>query len=211
MQAVDVLEDDAAVWWEGGLEVDADGAPNAYHPDGRSGLDYLANAGHPGNWYGLVVGTEGEPVVQRESDPCPGFYVSTTALQDRSRASTDPRRYVDSGKVPYLSVPKDAVQGRGLKLGDVGFAWCRRTGRFSAAVVADVGPRGKWGEGSVALAAALGLPSSPRDGGAEAGVLVAVFKGSGRGWPRTSEDVAAQVQDLLNAAGGLDRFRAPPT
>jgi len=37
------------------MVVDADGAYHAFHPDDKSGLDFLANAGHPGNWMGLVT------------------------------------------------------------------------------------------------------------------------------------------------------------
>jgi hypothetical protein len=42
------------------------GAPNAYHPEDK-GLDFLANAGKTGNWWGIVTedGTpSGKPVVQ---------------------------------------------------------------------------------------------------------------------------------------------------
>jgi hypothetical protein len=200
-----VYEDDDAIWWTGPLAIDADGAPNAYHPDGKSGLDYLANAGKPGNWYGLVVDTNGKPVVQGPGDPCPGFYVSPTSLQDPTKKRTDPRRYVDSTTVPYVAVARDLI-GK-AKLGDVALVYCKATGRMSAAIVADVGPKGKYGEGSVALARALGLPGSAKNGGAEAGVTVVVFKASGRGWPRIARDVAQQAQDRLNALGGdFDRY-----
>jgi len=36
------------------LTIDADGAYRAYHPK-NIGLDYLANAGSPGNWWALVT------------------------------------------------------------------------------------------------------------------------------------------------------------
>lgn len=200
-----VCEDSVAVWWTAGLEIDADGAPNAYHPDGVSGLDYLANAGKPGDWFGVVVDENGQPYVQGPNDPCPGFLVSPTALQDHSKGVADPRRYVDATTVPYISVPRDSVDGEDsyrLHPGDVALVYCKQTGRMSAAVVADVGPRNKYGEGSPALARALALPSSPKNGGTEAGVTVVVFKGSGRGWPRANADIASQAQALLNAAGG---------
>ncbi|MBW1728304.1 MAG: hypothetical protein JRI63_06915 [Deltaproteobacteria bacterium] len=40
-------------------------------------IDFLANAGRPGNWKSLVSHngrTKGVPVVQGLSDPFPGFY-----------------------------------------------------------------------------------------------------------------------------------------
>ena len=40
-------DDDSAFFYASGMEIDADGAYHAYNPDGKSGLDYLANAGHP--------------------------------------------------------------------------------------------------------------------------------------------------------------------
>ena len=42
-----------AFFYESGMTIDADGAPNAYHPD-NLGLDDLANAGTPGSWEGLA-------------------------------------------------------------------------------------------------------------------------------------------------------------
>lgn len=196
-----------AVWWEGPLAVDADGAPNAYAPNNQ-GLDWTADAGHDGDWYGVVCGPDGKPVVQGPGDPYPGDYIPTTALTNPALKLTDPRRYVDSSVVPYLSIPSDSIGLYGIHVGDVGFAFCRRTGQMCAAIVADVGPRGKYGEGSMALARALGLSSSPRNGGASSGVVCCVFKGSRRGWPRTNADVSQQVQDIINALGGASAYQA---
>ena len=65
-----------AVIFEGGMMVDADGSPQAYHPppDERKGLDNLADAGEPGNWWGIVTDNgkgSGNPVVQGSNDPAP--------------------------------------------------------------------------------------------------------------------------------------------
>ena len=46
-----LVDDDSAFFCEAGMMIDADGAYHAYHPDNRSGLDYLGNAGRPGNWW----------------------------------------------------------------------------------------------------------------------------------------------------------------
>jgi hypothetical protein len=200
---------DRALWWENGLRIDADGAPNAYGPPGSGALDYLANAGGPGNWYGIVTDADGNPVVQGAKDPCPGMYISPTSLQDKTKGKTDPRRYVDSTTVPYLAIPRNAVTDHGLKLGDVGLAYCRTTGQASAAIVADIGPKNKWGEGSIALAKALGINDNAKRGGTDKGVVVVVFKGTSKGWPRTNEDIAQQVQDVINELGGFQQFLEP--
>src|ERR1035437_1947441 len=77
-----------AFFYESGMTIDADGAPNAYHPD-NTGLDDLANAGSPENWQGLAKNADGEPFVQGPDDPFPGYYVSATALSDRTKPVND--------------------------------------------------------------------------------------------------------------------------
>lgn len=200
-----INSDDNATWWTSGLAVDADGAPNAYGPN-NTGLDYTANAGHDGNWYGIVTDASGTPIVQGATDPCPGFYVSTTSLQDHSKATTDPHRYVDSTKICYISIPSNEIHDHGLHPGDVALVHCKQTGQASAAIVGDVGPKNKWGEGSVCLAKALDLNISPKHGGCDSGVTCVVFKGSSKGWPRTNVDIAQQVQDLINSLGGFEQY-----
>ncbi len=105
---ISVLSGSSTFFFKAAMAIDADGAPNAYHPIPGRGLDHLANAGHPGNWYVVVTDTghrNCKPVVQGPRDPAPGFYVSPTVLQDRPHARTDPRRYVDSASIPYISLP----------------------------------------------------------------------------------------------------------
>jgi hypothetical protein len=187
-----------AVVYDAGFAVDADGAPRAYAEPPLEGLDRLANAGSHGNWYGLACNSMGVPFVQQPGDPAPGYYVSTTALVDRSKAAADPARYVDSELYPYASVASDLTQGAArIRVGDVAFVI--RDSRTAGAVVADVGPRGKYGEGSVALARALGVDPDPRRGGVDSGVRWVVFPGSSRGWPRLVDDYQAQARALYDA------------
>lgn len=192
---------DGVICWSAGLEIDADGAPNAYGPPGTAALDYLANAGHAGNWYGLVVDADGKPVVQAT-----GFYVSQTALEDPDRPRTNPRRYVDSSTVPYIVIPPE-LRAQGAKLGDL--CWVAYQGIQCGAIVADIGPRGKLGEGSIALAEALGIPSSPKHGGAGSGVMVALFAGSAANppWPRFVGEFQSKVFPWFCQWGGMDRLR----
>lgn len=189
-----VRREKGALVYTAGLAIDADGSPHAYHPISSRGLDRLANAGQPGNWYGVVT-VDGTPVIQGPDDPAPGFYVSPTALVDHARKQTDPRRYVDSETVPYVSVPRE-LREQGVKLGDVCMVLVKDL--KCAALVADVGPRGKYGEGSIALANALGIPSSPRKGGCSTGFTYVVFPGSTQGWPRSQEDIVKQATRLYD-------------
>lgn len=195
------LVGDAFVW-RSGMAIDADGSPHAYGPHGVAALDYLANAGHPGNWWGVVTNDSGLPVVQGENDPAPGFYISCTSLVDRSKTKYDPRRYVDSETVPFVTCTRDMKQ-RGCMLGDVAMVFYGAG--ECAAVVADIGPHP--GEGSIALARELGIPHDPKNGGVSApAVSYVVFKQSAMGWPRANEDVKAQAEKLFDAWGSFERL-----
>ena len=59
-------------WQVKSATIDGDGAPNCYHPDGSPpGLDYLGNAGEPGNWWALATHNKkssGNPVIQPASE-----------------------------------------------------------------------------------------------------------------------------------------------
>src|SRR5262249_13386653 len=142
-----------ALAFKAGLAVDADGSPKAYHPDGPNAgaLDYTVNAGRPGNWFGVVTHNgqrDGEPVIQGPGDPAPGFYVSPTSLQDPGRPPHDPLRYVDASTVPYLALPPEMMRQGEMRLGDLAIVVNCARRIASAAIFADVGPRGRLGEGS---------------------------------------------------------------
>lgn len=198
----------AALSWCAGLSVDADGSPRAYAPPPRRGLDFIGNAHvNPRDlssaFCGVVLDAAGRPVVQGAADPAPGYYVSPTALFDRQRAQGDPRRYVNSEIVPYLAIPPE-LKTLGAKLGDLAYVAYR--GLLSWAIVADIGPRKKIGEGSIALADALRIPASPRNGGVGNGVACVVFLDSSRGWPRECDEAQATATSLLERWGGAGRL-----
>src|SRR5579872_832092 len=201
-----VLGSGPTFFFEAGMAVDADGSPHAYHPEKGKGLDNLGNAGHAGNWYGVVTDTgkaNGTPIVQGPKDPAPGFYVSPTALQNRHLARTDPRRYVDSATIPYISLPghSEVLKAR---LGDVAMVINGHNGRKSAAIYADVGPRKKIGEGSIALAHALGLNESARNGGTGHKIIVyIVFPHSGNGSPMELAAIQSTAKRLFDVWGGM--------
>lgn len=89
------------------MAIDADGAPNAYHPQ-DNGIDALANAGYPhGHWQSiLVVDPENsdKPFLQTSGE-FRGFFLSQTTLQATQLLTTDPKRYVDSTSIPYVVFP----------------------------------------------------------------------------------------------------------
>jgi hypothetical protein len=206
------IEIGSALVYSAGLAIDADGAPTAYHSEDK-GLDYLANAGRPGNWWGLVTDNgapSGRPIIQKENDSAPGYYVSTTALQDTAKPRTSPARYLDSRTVPYVSVPRPILRSThsdGIRVGDVA-AVTYGEGRTAFAIVGDIGPANKLGEGSIALAKILGIPSNPRSGGVPSGVAYALFPGSGRGTPLARHEVIDKGGDLLSRLGGWRKLGA---
>jgi glycosyl hydrolase group 75 (putative chitosanase) len=191
-----------AFFFVSGMTIDADGAPNAYHPD-NSGLDDIANAGAPGHWDGIITDRSGEPLVQGHDDPFPGYYVSCTSLSDRTKARTDPARYVDASKIPYIVLPRDVAQQGGAQLGDFAVVVNLRNGKSSYAIFADVGTLG---EGSIALADNLGIWSDARQGGRRGGILYLVFPGSGNRQPRTVEEISNETDKLLQDWGGAEKL-----
>jgi hypothetical protein len=196
-----------ALLFVSGMAINADGAPNTYHPDDK-GMDFLANAGTPGNWRSLVTHngrTNGIPVVQGPSDPFPGFYISTTALFDPTQPITKPGRYVDSRRVPYFVLPMGFSGG--ARLGDLGVVINLRKNLQSSAIYADIGPCNKIGEGSIRLANNLGIDSDPRQGGVSDGIAYLVFPDSGNNKFKPSEEIESQAMEQFERWGGIERLR----
>jgi hypothetical protein len=198
------LRDDAAFFFASGILIDADGAPNAYNP-GDTGLDDLSNAGQPGHWDGIIADEEGNPVLQGPDDPFPGYYISCTALSDRTKDRFDPTRYVDASTIPYIALPEGLARESGARLGDLAVVVNTRNGRFSYAIFADIG---KLGEGSIALADNLGIWSDARDGGRWAGVLYLVFPGSGDHRPMSLEEINQRTDEIFREWGGIEHVRS---
>jgi|GEM_PF-920294 len=150
-------------------DIDADGAYHAYNPESRKGLDDLANAGHPGNWWGISTDRNGKPFIQQQGDPAPGFFVSTTSYQWPDFSRDNPRRYLDSESIPFIVV-ENYIRNRakGVVLGCKARVTNLRNGRAVDCVVGDMGPLAKIGELSIAAAVALGLNGNPRTGGVDA-------------------------------------------
>ena len=204
-----VTLEDNGMYWVSGMAVDADGSPIAYHPSGK-GLDATANAGHPGNWWGVVTDNgqpDGNPIVQGTNDIAPGYYVSPTSLCDKSKKAGDPAKYVDSVNVPYISLPPEARHFGGIHFGDLAWVCNKPNGMNGPAIFADGGPKGKLGEGSVMLATSLGINPDPRHGGIGSGIAWVVFPGSTLNWPSSVKDIHDLAYVRLVQWGGLDRLK----
>ncbi|MEH2346999.1 MAG: glycoside hydrolase family 75 protein [Nostoc sp.] len=203
---------ESAFFYEAGMSINADGAPNAYHPADK-GIDFLANAGYSDNWWALAVDKNGNPFIQDSTDPYPGYYVSTTALFDSGFAKQNPRRYVDSTKIPYIVLPGngDFREVTGVKLGDFAVVYNRNNEKIAFAIYADVGPRNQIGEGSIALSQALGndpLIRSKVRRGIPKDIVYIVFPGSGNGQPRTISEIEAETKRFFEIWGGLERIKS---
>lgn len=127
--------------------IDYDGAPNAYAPDGSGlqTLDYLRNAGYPGNWWGIETDS-GSPGGQPKIGPG-GYYISTTSLKLNGQ-------YCNSLTVPFVALP----QGYGgARLGDYCLVKNNTNNTWIWCIFADVSPKQSKVEVSAAAAQALGI------------------------------------------------------
>jgi hypothetical protein len=78
-----------------------------------------------------------------------------------------------------------------------------RTGKLSSAIYADIGTLG---EGSVALADALGIRCDARHGGESDGIVYLLFPGSGNRRPRKSGEIQSEGEELLDHWGGMKKL-----
>lgn len=166
---IEASDSQERVVWTAGFTVDGDGSPRCYGPPGVEPLDYLANAGRPGNWWGLATHNRkpsGKPIIQGGADPCPSFYVSMTAYEIPAFRHGDPRRYVNSEEIVFSVVPSSVLKRvKGRCKGCQGKITDLKTGLSTASVIADVGPADHLGEASIAAARFFGLNPSPKNGG----------------------------------------------
>lgn len=180
LEGIEVFQDlnGRVHWTGGGMDIDADGANGetrhpvngkrlyAYGPE-NTGLDDNRNAGYPHGDYQeiLVCDARGNPILQEG-----GGWYSRTAYS-RGALWPEKLRWLDSCSVPYVVVsPVIRRRARGIVLG------CRARvtyfGLSVDAVVGDVGPEKKIGEGSIALAEALGIDPDARVGGTDSNDII---------------------------------------
>lgn len=170
-----VEDDDLRVYYTADADIDADGAngqndAQAAYMVGDQGSESLANGGM------RMVGTKvvcahewARSIVLLDTDNEPkvfpgGVIASTTWYRNRALPASDPKSYVDAQTIPYVVVPPLVVTS---VIGVVRGCKARVTwqGNSVDCVVADLGPTNRIGEISIAAADALGMNSSPRNGG----------------------------------------------
>jgi cell division septation protein DedD len=192
-----------------GMAIDADGSPRAYHPK-NIGLDDLKYAGKAGSWTAIRTDNgepSGKPILQVSGDPAPGYYVSMTALVDPTYPLISPLAYVNSEEIPYIVLPSSVLRASSIKLGDLAVVYNSVNYRWTYAILADIGPENKIGEGSIRLARDLEINANPRNGGTEIPELVYwVFAGSGNGGPQPLMDIRKKTQELFIKNGGLAKM-----
>jgi Fungal chitosanase of glycosyl hydrolase group 75 len=210
------------------VKVDADGAPNAYHPDdvglhcikdtSFKGLDCPANGGYPNStwWRSAIVPdpkNKNKGYIQPNGD-FKGFFVSQTSLKNKSKTDLDITKYVNSTDVPYFVSPGTFYSKPGTgSLGDIGYAINLENGKASSFIIAEVGPpKAHLGEMSIFLGSALGGSNpNPRTGtGVPVGKVVYVIFPSSKSspaWPVTQEEINTKVKSLLNTIGGIETLK----
>ncbi|MDD1139715.1 hypothetical protein M5G22_19320 [Pseudomonas sp. TNT2022 ID233] len=211
------------------VKVDADGAPNAYHPDdiglncktgtGFKGLDCPANGGYPNSdWWRSAIAPDpknnNKAYVQTKGD-FKGFFVSRTSLVDKTKTDLDTTKYVDSRSVPYLVFPGKFYSKAGTgHLGDFGYALNIQSGKASPFIVAEVGPpSAHLGEMSIFLGNALGGNNpNPRTGaGVPKGKTIYVVFPSSKNsptWPVNTVEMDSKVALLLDGIGGVEQLKS---
>lgn len=189
------------------MAVTAAGDPKAYHQNNDLALDFLSTAGIEGYWWGLVTDPSGNPIMQGDKDPAPGYYISKTALSDCKKPVTDPTRYLNATEIPYIALPARHMMG--AKIGDLAAVINTMNGKVVYAIVGDVGPDDSLGIGSIALAEELGVLANPKIGGTEDGILYIIFAQSGENacTPKTSEQIKKRGTELFEKWGGMKQVR----
>lgn len=165
-------------------DIDADGAngqhgaPAAYRVDDK-GTEALANGGMARrNGKVICAHSWARDIVILDDDNEPkvfpgGVIASMSWYRHPGKRADDPEAYVDSETVPYIVVPPLIIQRTaGVVRGCRARVTNTRNDQSVDCVVADKGPRNKIGELSIAAARAIGIPSSPRNGGIEKPVLL---------------------------------------
>lgn len=178
------------------LDIDDDGAngqhglPVAYRRDNK-GRERLADVGYPRDPDEYSEGLICHPGTRTPID-FDGMYASRTALRMPGFGSNDPRVGVDAEYFPYVVVPPIVRSGT---IGKVLGCFCEvinhANGKQCTAVVADIGPYKKNGEGSPALARAVGIPDDPLSGGTDDAVIEYIVH---VGVPATINGIAFALQ-----------------
>jgi hypothetical protein len=190
-----------------GMDIDADGAwgpPGTYAPPGSglSPLDVLADGGWPHAWYG-GPSEGGKWIIQGPGEPAPGYIVSGTSWKnpDETVPDSSQRKYVDALTVPYWVRPGTQPW---IQTGQIGIAFYRN--KSCSFVVADTGPSTHYGEGSIALADSLAIPSSATSGGVSSGVFSLIFTDARIKWGDWP-NIVTVANEMFEKWGGVLKYQ----
>ncbi|TPW20951.1 MAG: chitosanase [Elusimicrobia bacterium] len=145
---------------------------------------------------GMTIDTDGD---LSNADP----KLAALARRDPYRQTQTSVRYrngksLDPTRVPYVVIPIGYTAAKNGEMVVVQYG-----GRSVLAVVGDRGPKNRFGEGSMALAVALGISPSGTSGGVESGVTY-TFLGTGVGSSASEAEMLSALKDrslALQAAG----------
>lgn len=198
---------DGRVAFVADADIDADGAngqngARAAYMVGNKGTEDLANGG-------MRMSEDGRPAfrepwgkdiaIEENGRPkvFPGGIIATkTAYRYPGLPANNPAAHVDAETVPYIVVPPSVIQKtKGAVLGCQARATNLRNGKTVNCVVADVGPRTKCGELSMAAARAIGIPDSPRHGGEDEPIVMYEL------WPGQPAEIHGKTFALQRSNG----------
>lgn len=178
--------------------------------------DYSVPATGTIDWYAIASrpaqAAKYRPCIQA-SGPNKGFFVAqTSGVADPSKDICDPKHWISSTEIPYVTLPGERLSAHGVHPGDLALVY-RRVQGAEVLVVAVAGDRGnadELGEGSIALHAALGnpQPSHGLPGNIAGNVTTILFAGDRAAQPISRASLEQQKQRLLAAAGGLAAIRS---
>lgn len=206
------------------IQIDADGAPNAYGPARNArdhhgiGIDSLESACYPPgaadplgqeDWQDILVPDPNDPTVPFLKPD--GFYISKTTLADENKADIDEGKFLDATALPYIVMPQFWIDHMGMALGDLCVLIHSKVARPVVAIVGDFCPFIEdLGEMSVRTALAIGAhKASPRDGPLfpRGSILMRMLKGSlmENPWPLSEEKLQGMLPQL-GTSYGFDPF-----
>jgi hypothetical protein len=195
------------VYFKADYDLDFDGSPRAYNPK-NTGIEENGNAKNSAGEFSesIILFKNKKPYLQKANDPFFGFFISLTSLKLQNFPDTSVRRYVDSEKIPYYVLPGKKLEVAGVEKGDIGLIFNTKTNKSTFAIFADSGPVTIIGEGSIALAKAIGINTRVNDrgkivGGVDEGnILYIVFPRSGKGGDGYQDLTLADIETLGNKA-----------
>ena len=176
----------------------------------RPGRPYL-------RFYGVATSDRHHHVpCVRSKGPYAGYFVSTTKYtRPGFKDACDPRQYLDALRIPFIIVPRHrSFSAAGMNVGDLAIIADRAGNEKVLAMVGDLGPSWGLGEGSIAVAVALG---SKRDTNLTRAALAHLAKGEWLTLVLTKAQVAqdvseesirAQARQALASFGGAKRLAA---